>query len=188
MVELCVIGCPRSGTGQMAAVLRACGMDVGHEQLGRNGISSWMWAVEDAAAVPYGPPRNGDKIGQLWMVTRNPPDAIASMAYTLLPPSWAFIRKHVGTVGYSARQPLARAMVAWASWTSLCLKQTDKLVRVEEASALVPSMLDRGPIAPLPLRTNARQHRPVTWKQLRSHRWLWPRVANLADMLGYQPQ
>ena len=42
--SILVTGCGRSGTGYAAALLQAHGLDVGHEVLGRHGMSSWLAA------------------------------------------------------------------------------------------------------------------------------------------------
>ncbi len=52
-VPLAVIGIPRGGTGYMAHALGRFGIDVGHEAIGADGISSWMFAVGDVD-LPFG--------------------------------------------------------------------------------------------------------------------------------------
>ena len=46
-----IVGHPRCGTGFTANILNQCGFDIGHEADGKDGLSSWMFAVEDEA--PY---------------------------------------------------------------------------------------------------------------------------------------
>jgi len=50
---LVVLGAPRGGTQFMAKALAEFGLDVGHERLGSDGISSWMFAVDDVD-LPFG--------------------------------------------------------------------------------------------------------------------------------------
>ncbi|NMC62385.1 MAG: hypothetical protein GYA55_04385 [SAR324 cluster bacterium] len=45
MGYLLITGHPRSGTGYMAKLFSANGYDIGHESLGRNGISAWQFAT-----------------------------------------------------------------------------------------------------------------------------------------------
>ena len=52
--KVVVIGHPRCGSGFAAHVLSSVGLDVGHEVMGENGISSWMFAVDDERC-PFGP-------------------------------------------------------------------------------------------------------------------------------------
>lgn len=42
-----IVGHPRTGTGFAANLFRQLGYDIGHERDGRDGLSSWMFAVED---------------------------------------------------------------------------------------------------------------------------------------------
>jgi hypothetical protein len=55
VLPLLIIGAPRGGTGFMARAMAEYGLDVGHESIGRDGISSWMFAVEDID-LPFGAP------------------------------------------------------------------------------------------------------------------------------------
>jgi len=52
-VPLVVLGNPRGGTAFMAHALAQFGLDVGHESLGADGISSWLFAVNDIN-LPFG--------------------------------------------------------------------------------------------------------------------------------------
>ena len=52
-VPLAIIGSPCCGTGYMAHALRQYGLDIGHEVMGRDGISSWQFAVRDTD-LPFG--------------------------------------------------------------------------------------------------------------------------------------
>jgi hypothetical protein len=56
-LDFIIVGCCRSGTGYMSALFTACGYDVGHERLGKHGISSWCWAVTDTTTPGSGLPR-----------------------------------------------------------------------------------------------------------------------------------
>jgi Glycosyltransferase family 25 (LPS biosynthesis protein) len=52
-IPVAVIGGPRGGTGFMAHALKQFGWDIGHESLGADGISSWLFAVSDVD-LPFG--------------------------------------------------------------------------------------------------------------------------------------
>ena len=52
-IPLAVIGSPRGGTGFMAHALNQFGWNIGHESLGADGISSWLFAVSDVD-LPFG--------------------------------------------------------------------------------------------------------------------------------------
>ena len=45
--KILVIGHPRTGSGYISELLKAYGLDVGHEEMGEDGIVSWMFSVYD---------------------------------------------------------------------------------------------------------------------------------------------
>lgn len=51
-LRLLISGHPRCGTGYAGGLCRQLGLDIGHEKIGSEGISSWMFAV-DADRNPY---------------------------------------------------------------------------------------------------------------------------------------
>jgi len=78
-----VTGHPRSGTGMAAKMLRQVGFDIGHERLGVDGISSWMWVAAETQ-VPYGhgyDARVADDAFWIYLV-RDPIDCLASVVFT----------------------------------------------------------------------------------------------------------
>jgi hypothetical protein len=83
--QILILGNPRSGTGYMSKLLQELGYDIGHETMGKNGTSNWLYAVND---VP--PPsftwipgsRNNYKFDIIIHVIRDPSTCIPSIAYT----------------------------------------------------------------------------------------------------------
>jgi hypothetical protein len=83
VTPLLVLGIPRGGTGYMAHALTALGLDIGHEALGSDGISSWLFAVDDVD-LPFGEAgyaRNSKFVHpeKIVAVIRSSPAAIASL-------------------------------------------------------------------------------------------------------------
>lgn len=84
-LKFVITGHPRSGTGYAAALCRANGLDVGHERLRPDGISSWMWAA-GRVDVPWGDPPGAEGPG--WQdahcvyLVREPVELVASVAFT----------------------------------------------------------------------------------------------------------
>ncbi|MDO9640973.1 MAG: hypothetical protein Q7J44_20770 [Pseudotabrizicola sp.] len=98
--RLLILGHPRTGTGHAAATLRAWGLDIGHEADGKDGICSWMLAVEDEApwaADEVARHRAALRYKLLLHVVRSPVDAIPSIIREdrHAPLSLAYRRKHV---------------------------------------------------------------------------------------------
>lgn len=133
-VKLLVTGCPRSGTKYAATLLQELGLDVRHEQLGRDGISSWCLAV-DAGAVPWGPPRRDLTFRTTIHQVRNPIDVIPSLS-TLRTQSWQFAGLHTSC---SLDEPLLlRSAKLWTQWNLHAQALASWRYRVED----LPSVLD----------------------------------------------
>lgn len=140
------IGHPRCGSGYTAALLRAMGMDVGHEKMGADGISSWMFAVFDEQN-PYA----GDQLAESryfkWFRhvvqhVRDPRNAIPSIVRDTLYAAKAldFRRKHiqlqfdVDICSYSA--VLEQAVASLVFWNKIIeIQKPDFVYRVEDEEA-----------------------------------------------------
>jgi hypothetical protein len=46
MKKLVIIGCARSGTKYSSMLFRQLGLEIGHEEEGRDGISDWHKTIE----------------------------------------------------------------------------------------------------------------------------------------------
>jgi hypothetical protein len=136
-----VTGCPRSGTRYITLVLRRLGLDVGHERIGRDGVSSWALAV-DAERTPWGPSWGDVQFDTVLHQVRHPLDVIDSVE-TLKPTSWEFVSRHV---------PLApresfpvRGALLWCHWNRAAERRATLTYRVEaigEALPLICEALD----------------------------------------------
>ncbi|MBA43163.1 MAG: hypothetical protein CMF62_04030 [Magnetococcales bacterium] len=97
------IGHPRCGTTSISHYLNQMGYDVGHENMKKDGISSWMLAVNDES-YPWGDVN--DKLKYYFKnvihVVRNPFDAIPSIIlenkYTPSNKSYNFKKKHIKSI------------------------------------------------------------------------------------------
>jgi hypothetical protein len=141
---LLAIGHPRCGSRYTSELLRACGLDVGHEAMGKHGISSWMFAVEDDenpwARNPLARSRKNKHFGHVIHFVRNPRTAIPSIIREdrHAGKSFAFRRKHIAkTFGFDpgdARSDVDRAIASYIYWNKLVEAQNvDLMVRVEDA-------------------------------------------------------
>ncbi|MEL7422698.1 MAG: hypothetical protein AAFN81_06895, partial [Bacteroidota bacterium] len=81
--KIMIIGCGRSGTTYTSKLFKSFGYEVGHERLGKNGISSWM-LVSDQTQVPIGPSFKDLRSLELPIVhqVRHPIKAISSLQAT----------------------------------------------------------------------------------------------------------
>lgn len=177
-VDFLILGHPRSGTGYMAQLFTALGYDVGHEKVGRSGISSWMFAVH-ADQLPYtfdGQTRGDIQPRYVLQVVRNPLDVIASMAHTVTEqPAWEFIQRY--TLVHGTAPPEIRAVQSVIAWNRLIQGHFPRptIVKVENAATTVHDFLTRAGYKPPALRDvalppanyNTRPHPRLAREQLR---------------------
>ena len=101
--KILCIGHPRCGTTSLSYYLNQMGYKIGHENMGRDGTSSWLLAVKDNK-YPYGNVINIEsyKFEKIIHVVRNPFDAIPSIIlenkYSPSNKSYNFRRKHINNV------------------------------------------------------------------------------------------
>jgi GR25 family glycosyltransferase involved in LPS biosynthesis len=140
---LLVVGHPRCGTGYASQLCSQLGLDIGHEKLGADGISSWMFAVE-AEQNPYAlddvaRTRRALAWKHLVMPVRDLASAAASVMRDSVhaPPSYAFRREHIlrltGLDLEALASPLERAVRSVTAWARIVLAQQPGLVfRIED--------------------------------------------------------
>jgi len=142
--DLLFIGHPHCGSGYMSKLLGYFGLEVGHERMGKRGISSWMFAVEDErnpfALDPLSVSRKNTHFHSIVHFVRNPQTAIPSIVREdrHSKKSYAFRRKHIlsafGVDLDAAQSEVERAMLSYVYWNKIVERQwIDLRVRVEEA-------------------------------------------------------
>jgi hypothetical protein len=141
--SILIIGHPRCGTGYAAKLCKQMGLDVGHERLGADGISSWMFAVE-ADENPYAlddvaRSRHALVWKYLVMPVRDLVTAAGSVMRdsTYAPPSYAFRRDYIlrllGIDLDKFKTPLEQAVWSVTSWCRIILEQNPDLwFRIED--------------------------------------------------------
>jgi 2-polyprenyl-3-methyl-5-hydroxy-6-metoxy-1,4-benzoquinol methylase len=176
---------PRSGTMYIAHLLQASGVDMRHEQLGKDGIVSWQHICNNEYKVDC-----DTVIHQV----RHPLKVIASTAYTLSSPAFPFIFDCIGQPPNP--HPLAVAMWTWIEWNKLIEKRAKCRFRIEDVhlgSLLrnlgftqgISGMLDMKP--DIPKDTNSIPHVPTSWAELGAvDSELCKRVRGLAVKYGYR--
>ena len=162
-----ITGCGRSGTSYTAKVLRAAGMDVGHERKGIHGTVSSLWAVE-SERYPYFHAQKRPEFDVVLHQVREPLATIGSLT-TALKSSWRWNAQHIELdMDWSA---LRIAAEYWLQWNALCEDQAVMTYRVECIRTAWPDIgwtcgvLAQFP-AGVPENVNRRTHRAVTWKEI----------------------
>jgi len=121
--RIIIIGTGRSGTAYTSMLLKQCGIDVGHERMGKDGVSSWYLTTkfeafdgldwEDLESDPY-------LIGQQ---IRDPLKTIPSLM-TFNKQSQSFIRRS-GAHNVKPKNRLHDAMLHWYYWNRLAFDRAD---------------------------------------------------------------
>lgn len=143
-----VIGHPRCASAFMAVALSAHGLEIGHERLLRDGISSWLHVVQDAT-IPYGDNASIDVDFDHTLVhARDPFEAIPSiMIENGVPISFDFRRQHIlretGVDIAAYGSALDRAAASLVLWYEIAMTQKpDAVIRVEDAETAIPTFLN----------------------------------------------
>lgn len=184
-----VTGCGRSGTGYMAECLQQAGLDVGHERLGADGISSWLWAAPFGPYPVYHTQVSRPKFDVILHQVREPLATIGS-AMTFREETWRFIRRWVPID--KDWGILKQACHYWYWWNTR-VKQLRPTMRyrVEDAEQVWPEIMTLvGCDAPFPRgvseKTNSREHFDPTWPGVKTAA---PQLANdiaqMAQRYGY---
>ena len=135
-----VVGTGRSGTNHLSAVLQDLGLDIGHEELGNHGISSWC-LVSELETSPYGPSRKelNTEDYVIGHQLRNPIKTIPSLM-TINKKSWDFIHEDATkrlAPGWWKRAPIrVKAMWHWLDWNHRAEKMADVHWTLHQASEI----------------------------------------------------
>jgi len=126
--RLLITGCGRSGTKYASFALQRLGLDVPHERLGRDGISSWTMAVP-AESRPYGPPSSQVSFQHVFHQVREPLATISS-CMTFNEESWDFICRHVECPPFAP--VLTKAATYWLLWNEKAEEIATWRYRIED--------------------------------------------------------
>ena len=152
---LCV-GHPRTGTGFVAELCGQFGLDIGHERDGKDGISSWMFAVDadenPFALSPVARTRRALHWDVMVQIVRDPDTAIPSIIRENRhgPESYAFRREHIltqtGTDLDGFTTETDRAVASLCLWNRIIRAQEpDFTFRIErDHAALADFLSDKG--------------------------------------------
>lgn len=138
-----VVGHPRTGTAFAAALLTALGLDIGHERDGKDGISSWMFAVEDAQNPYAVDPVAASRCQLRWDHLLHPVRNIVSAVPSIMredahaPLSLAFRSHHIlretGTDLDLQVDAFAKAVLSMLEWSRIIERLKPALVfRIED--------------------------------------------------------
>ena len=121
------IGHPRSGTGFTSKLFKSFDYDVGHEVLGEDGISSWMFAVEENQFWGPGINRENYEFEHLIMNIRKPLNIISSIFYTEnnVPASYNLRAKYID---FTTLNDIEKAVKSVLEWYKIIQNQNPELI------------------------------------------------------------
>jgi len=203
--ELLITGCARSGTKYIAQVLRGCGLDVGHENVGKDGVASWVMVLT-ADSCPWGPTRKNLSFTHIFHQVRHPLDVISSIYTTEGPKSWGYITSHLPEISWN--DPcIVRAAKYWYYWNLRAEAISEFTYRIEEIESVWPEFekrlgrrLDPSVLTTTPKNVNHRDLKPkrhnfdtnidraaFTWEDLQRELdpVLYRNIRHLAQKYGY---
>ncbi|QNF28490.1 hypothetical protein [Metabacillus elymi] len=111
-----ILGHPRSGTGFMVKLFQLFGYDIGHEKMGKDGISSWMFAVEDYQVYCDNTLNRQDFIfDYIIMNIRHPFDIVCSTYYTenIAKESLEYRKKYINFDGLNEVEMAVKSVLEW---------------------------------------------------------------------------
>jgi len=182
-----ITGCGRSGTKYTSKVLQACGLDIRHEAIGKDGAVSSIWALEAEKYVGRHARGSRSMFDVVLHQVRHPLQAIASMT-TARPESIKWVEENTN-------QKYTGDIIKWTSehwlyWNILCEKQAVITYRVEamrEAWTAISNILGINVPFPagIPTNINTRKHMTLSWEEIANHTDRVDLIRSKATEYGY---
>lgn len=146
-MKVLVTGCGRSGTGFAAKALQHIGLDVRHEEMGKDGTSDWK-EVARTTSLEY---------EHVIQVVRDPLPWIGSFL-TVGDSSWEFIHKNQGTKPTESK--IKDCLIHWIKWNRWANRICDVVIRLDDLvwmAGMIGASVDK---------ENARNHKTVELSQI----------------------
>ncbi|MCM3735099.1 hypothetical protein M3215_04530 [Bacillus cytotoxicus] len=173
-----VLGHPRSGTAFMVKLFRQFGYQIGHEIMGRDGISSWMFAVDDYQVyTDHTLNRKNFTFDYIIMNLRHPVNIISSSYFTENPSriSLDYRKKHLNLEGLNRVEVAVKSVLDWYKKIELqrpnlkvCIDKNPEeklfyfLKRFENKESLLP-------VEKIEKKVNARNHPDLTFSFIKEN-------------------
>lgn len=192
--SLLVTGCARSGTGYISRVLCHAGLDIRHEQIGKDGISSWVM-VAPTEKTPWGPGRKNIHFTHIFHQVRDPLKTISSVFSTEPTASWKYIMDYIPQI-LPEDSKTVKAAKYWYYWNLKAAELAEWTYRVEDIREVWVEMehrlgrkLDISALDCVPKNANTRGNhlRDFTWEDLKRELEpnLYRDIRALARFYGY---
>ena len=188
-----ITGCGRSGTTFSSKVLRQMGLEIGHERLKKNGISSW-YMVSQKKKVELGPSLYDlEKFEKIIIhQVREPLPAISSMLSTGSP-SWRFLSYEI-PIDIENDSKILKAMKYYFYWNKQTENITNIRIKAEEFTLSIEKILkehnlnyNSGTVnIDKKTKVNTRKHNQLSWQDLtKEDEILAEKIKKLGEEYGY---
>lgn len=127
---LLVVGCARSGTAYIAEVLKTSGINVGHERMDQDGVSSWALAANPPFKKRRVDPRKYH-FAHTFHQVRHPLKTISSVYFEQDRHSWNYIMDFVPEIKLQDSH-LVKCAKYWYYWNLMAEKMAEWTYRVED--------------------------------------------------------
>jgi hypothetical protein len=192
--NLLITGCARSGTGYISQVLTRAGLDIRHEQIGKDGTSAWVM-VAPSEKTPWGPGRKNIRFIHIFHQVRDPLKTISSVFSTEPPASWQYIMEYVPQI-LPEDSKTVKAAKYWYYWNLKAAELAEWTYRIEDIREVWGEMqyrlgknLDMSVLDHVSKKANTRGNhmRDFTWEDLRKELEpnLYRNIRALARSYGY---
>ena len=190
---LLITGCARSGTTYIAKALQESDLEIGHERMLKDGVSSWYLAASPKRTKRRVNPEKY-RFAHTFHQVRNPLRTISSVYATENRHSWNYILSQIPEIRISDSH-LVKCAKYWYYWNLKAEKLAEWTYRVEDLDKLwdeFEKRLGKKVVRPseerMPKNTNTKgSHTEFSWEDL--HRELdsdlFQKVQSLALKYGY---
>ncbi len=198
MKKFLVLGHPRSGTGYMATLFQRFGYDVSHEKMGKDGISSWMFAVEENQVfMDRSLNRKNYQFEHTLMTMRHPNDIVSSIYYTgdMKGRSLHYRQAYLPLENYQGIEKAVQSVVGWYALIEqqdpALIMYVDRQPAQQLAHFLQMKEAKDYPLIPaLNRKVNARKHADLSWEDIKHacHEQTWEAYRRFCNRQGYRAE
>lgn len=192
---LLITGCARSGTTYISEVLKLGGLDIRHEQVGKDGISSWFMCIE-ADHVPWKsrPSAAGFRFDHIFHQVRHPLKVISSVFGTEHRKAIEYFSKNIPEIS-DKDSLVVKSAKYWYYWNLYAEQKAEWRYQVEQIDSCLEEMgqrlgivLDKAILQQVPRDANHRKKTTdLTWAQLKNEISpdLFSKIQEMALRYGY---
>jgi hypothetical protein len=172
---LLITGCARSGTTYISEVLKLSGLDIGHELVGKDGVSSWFMCIEaDHVPWKHRPSAIGFHFDHIFHQVRHPLKVISSVLGTEHRKAIDYFSKNIPEI-YAKDSPIVKSAKYWYYWNLYAEQKAEWRYQVEHINECLEEMgqrlgisLDKAILQNVPRDTNHRKATTnLTWAHLK---------------------